>query len=95
MSDLTTKERAEIMDSFMRSQARAILKEVLDKDIQMLEDDLLSETCDAEKNKCYFNAYDVERKLLASLKKLRAKPDELITGFEIQSARKEHTESQI
>ena len=68
---------------------------MLDKDIQMLEDDLLSDTCDAEKNKCYFNAYDVERKLLASLKKLRAKPDELITGFDIQKARQEHTESQI
>lgn len=93
--DLTTKERAEVMDSFMRSQARAILKEVLDKDIKALEDDLLSEICDAEKNKPYFTAYDIERKLLASLKRLRDKPMEYLQEFDIKKVREEHTSNQI
>lgn len=93
--ELTTKEKAEVIDSFMRSQARAILKEVLDKDIKALEDDLLSEVCDAEKNKIYFNAYDVERKLLASLKRLRDNPLQYLQGFEIQKALQEHTSNQI
>jgi len=93
--ELTTKERAEIMDSFTRSQAWAILKEVLDRDIEMLEKDLLNPVCDAEKNKPYFNAYDLERKLLASLKRLREKPDQSVASYVIQDTMNEVTQSQI